>query len=391
MKVKILLVGIGGYGGLYVNEVLNPKNSDKMELVGIVDPYPQSCPRLSELINICGQPYADMESFYKERTADLAVISTPIQFHAEQIKTALKYGSNVLCEKPLCGDAADIEPLITARNAAGKFVYIGYQWSHSEAINALKKDIIAGVYGAPVSLRTLVLWPRGASYFRRGTGWAGKIYAPDGKAIYDSVANNAAAHYLHNMLYVTGESINKSRGVTKATASLARANNIENFDTAIIRCTLDGGGDALFIASHAIHINVNPIFDYQFTKGRVTFSQDPFPSSINAKDYIPGHIIGTTKDGKTVDYGDPFLFPERKLHIAVDTVLGKPGGEELCGIDAASQHTRVINTIQKNADIRNFRPDLLRQRGDVTYVEGLAERLIEVYNGDAVDFTDLTV
>lgn len=193
------------------------------------------------------------------------------------------------------------------------------------------------------------------------------------------------------MLYVTGESINKSRGVTKATASLARANNIENFDTAIIRCTLDGGGDALFIASHAIHINVNPIFDYQFTKGRVTFSQDPFPSSINAKDYIPGHIIGTTKDGKTVDYGDPFLFPERKLHIAVDTVLGKPGGEELCGIDAASQHTRVINTIQKNADIRNFRPDLLRQRGDVTYVEGLAERLIEVYNGDAVDFTDLTV
>ena len=32
MKAKILLVGIGGYGGLYVNEVLNPKNSDKMGL-----------------------------------------------------------------------------------------------------------------------------------------------------------------------------------------------------------------------------------------------------------------------------------------------------------------------------------------------------------------------
>ncbi|MGB4466027.1 MAG: Gfo/Idh/MocA family oxidoreductase [Eubacteriales bacterium] len=391
MKAKILLVGIGGYGGLYVNEVLNPKNSDKMELVGIVDPYPQSCPRLAELTNLCGQPYADMESFYKEKTADLAVISTPIHFHAEQIKTALKYGSNVLCEKPLCGDDADIEPLIMARRAAGKFVYIGYQWSHSEAIYALKNDIIAGVYGSPVSLRTLVLWPRGARYFRRGTGWAGKISSSDGKMIYDSVANNAAAHYLHNMLYVTGDSINKSRSVTSVTALLARAYEIENFDTSIIRCTLDGGGDTLFIASHAIHINVNPIFDYQFTGGRVTYSQDPLPSSINAEDYVPGHIIGKTKDGKTIDYGDPFVFPERKLHIAVDAVLGKPSGAELCGIEAASQHTRVINTIQKNANIRSFCPDLIRRRGDVTCVEGLAERLIAVYNGEAEDFCDMVV
>lgn len=391
MKVKILLVGIGGYGGLYVNEVLNPKNSDKMELAGIVDPYPQSCPRLSELTDICGQPYADMESFYKERIADLAVISTPIQFHAEQIKTALKYGSNVLCEKPLCGDAADIEPLIMARRAAGRFVYIGYQWSHSKAINALKKDIMAGVYGSPVSLRTLVLWPRGVSYFKRGTGWAGKIYSSDGKIIYDSVANNAAAHYLHNMLYVTGDSINRSRSVTQTTALLARANNIENFDTAIIRCTLDGGGDALFVASHAIHINVNPVFVYQFTAGRVTFSQDPLPASIDSKNYTPGRIIGTTKDGATIDYGDPFAFPARKLHIAVDAVLGKPSGEELCGIEAASQHTRVINTIQKNADIRNFRPDLIRHRGDVKYALGLAERLIAVYNGDADNICDLVL
>lgn len=79
------------------------------------------------------------------------------------------------------------------------------------------------------------------------------------------------------------------------------------------------------------------------------------------------------------------------MHIAVDAVLGKPSGAELCGIEAASQHTRVINTIQKNANIRSFCPDLIRRRGDVTCVEGLAERLIAVYNGEAEDFCDMVV
>ena len=35
----------------------------------------------------------------------------PIQFHTRMIKKALSEGSNVFCEKPLTGDARDIDTL----------------------------------------------------------------------------------------------------------------------------------------------------------------------------------------------------------------------------------------------------------------------------------------
>lgn len=379
-KISVVLAGIGGYGSIYVNEVLKPENDAKFELAGIVDPYPASCRRLDELVARCGEPYASLDDFYAENHADLAVIATPIQFHTENILSALKNGSDVLCEKPLCGDARDIDRLLAAEEKYGRRVSIGYQWSHSEAICKLKADISAGVYGEPTELRTLVLWPRDKRYFGRGTGWAGRIRAADGSLIYDSVANNAAAHYLHNMLYVTGGDADRARRVTDVTATLARVNEIENFDTAVINCTLEGGAHALFVASHTVDSTVNPIFDYKFTRGRVTFSQDPPPNSLlNADGYSVGHIVGVTDDGETRDYGDPFFFPERKLHVAAAAAAGE--GTVLCGIRAASEHTRLINRIGESFPIGSFSPDRIRERGELLYVEGLADRLISVYDG----------
>lgn len=387
-KIRIVLAGIGGYGSIYVNEVLKPECEEMFELAGIVDPYPASCRRLDELVARCGRPYASLDEFYAERRADLAVISTPIQFHAENIISAMKNGSDVLCEKPLCGDARDIDRLLAAEEKYGRRVSIGYQWSHSEAIQTLKTDISSGVYGEPTELRTLVLWPRDRKYFGRGTGWAGRIRAADGSLIYDSVANNAAAHYLHNMLYVTGGDTDHSRRVTDVKATLARVNDIENFDTALISCTLDGGADALFVASHATDRTVNPIFDYKFTRGRVTFSQDPPPQYLDkADEYAVGHIVGVTDEGETRNYGDPFFFPERKLYIAAEAASGE--NSVLCGIRAASEHTRLINRIGESFPVRPFSKSLIRERGELLYADGLAERLISVYDGDSDDISNM--
>ena len=78
------------------------------------------------------------------------------------------------------------------------FIAVGYQWSYSSAIQKLKQDIHSGIYGKALQMKTIVLWPRNKAYFTRTTGWAGKVKASNGETIYDSVANNATAHYLHN-------------------------------------------------------------------------------------------------------------------------------------------------------------------------------------------------
>ena len=93
--------------------------------------------------------YDTIERFYSESSCDLAVISSPIQFHTPMMLCALSHASHVLCEKPLTGDAGDIDTLIDARERSGRFVMIGYQWSHSEAILNMKRDIAAGYTARP--------------------------------------------------------------------------------------------------------------------------------------------------------------------------------------------------------------------------------------------------
>ena len=109
---------------------------------------------------------------------DLLSLATPTQFHTPQIRRAVRQGINVLCEKPLTGDAQDIPGLERLQNETDKFIAVGYQWSYSKAIQTLKKDISAGRFGKAICMKSLVFWPRSRAYFTRSTGWAGKICAP---------------------------------------------------------------------------------------------------------------------------------------------------------------------------------------------------------------------
>ena len=127
-------------------------------------------------------------------------------------------------------------------------------------------------------------------------------------------------------------------------------------------------------------MTVNPMFYYKFARGHVTFSQDEPPASVADRGaYMKGRIIGVTDDGKTRDYGDPFVFPERKLHLAAAMIRGDLESP-LCGIRAAAEHTRLINRIGENFPISDVSPARICERGELLYVDGLADELISEYN-----------
>ncbi len=127
--IKIALIGIGGYARLYVNYLLDHLNRNDYEITAVADPNPSGCQRLAQLQAVCNRFYTCAEDLFQQETVDLTVISTPIQFHADNIITALQSGSHVLCEKPMCADPRDIQRILQARNATSKFVMIDYQWS----------------------------------------------------------------------------------------------------------------------------------------------------------------------------------------------------------------------------------------------------------------------
>lgn len=260
-----------------------------------------------------------------------------------------------------------------ASKRTGKFVAVGFQWSFSEPILNLKKDILAGKYGKPVNCKTVVQWPRSERYYNRSS-WAGKIKNEWGEWILDSVANNATAHFLHNMFFVLGEEINKSAYPSKITAEMYRANDIENYDTFMAKIKTDNDVDLLFLASHAVPENIHPVFEFNFEKGKVTFD--------SAKDSI---LYGTTDKGETKTYGNPFEDEMRKIFTSIKAVRGE--GVIPCDILTASPQLITINAVSEHYDIVDFPEEVLvrqplKEPGlDTTliYVKGIKDVLNDCY------------
>lgn len=374
-RIKTGMIGIGGYASISLDNIFAAMDEgrDDFEIVAFVDPYPESSKHYERLKSMNVPHFTNIVDMYDAHICpDLCLISTPIQFHKEQILTCLEKGTSVVCEKPMTGNADDIDILASAEHTSDGFVAIGYQWSYSDAIQALKKDIMDGVYGKAVNMKTIVKWPRDKQYFKRSTGWAGKIYASNGEKILDSVANNATAHYIHNILYVLGDGVDASVHATDIKANLIRTNDIETFDTAIVKFKLECGGNGLYIVSHSTEDTVNPRFEYVFEKGIVTFSEEQ------------GVIIGKTSDGKEINYGDPFREPTKKFFDCVDYI--KSGTNKvLCGVKGAGAQVKFISDLHADNTVYNAKPESVKDvNGERLYIAGLDALLDECYANDRI-------
>jgi len=368
--VSIALVGIGGYGNTYVNMVLDGWERRTFDLVAAIDPNPAACRRLDELKTRRIALYPSLETFYESHRADLVVLSTPIALHAPQTALACARGSHVLCEKPLCATLEDATAMRGARDRFERHVAIGYQWSFSLAVQQLKADILAGVFGRARRLRTIVLWPRDEAYYGRNR-WAGAKRDTHGTFVWDSPVNNACAHYLHNMLYVIGPRIERSAEPASVVAELYRAHPIENYDTGALRITTADGVELLFVVSHATAARVDPTFSYEFDRGTVDFAGTP-----------DGEIVARMNDGTRKHYGSPNAERDGKLRLTIEAI-GR-GTESVCGIEAAASHTRCVIAAQESMpQIAEFPRQLIRVTGEpgrrATSVDGLDDVLRRCY------------
>ncbi|MFH2041402.1 MAG: Gfo/Idh/MocA family oxidoreductase [Acidobacteriota bacterium] len=355
---SVILVGIGGMGDSTARALLEDFSPEECILWAAVDPFPEKAPVYS-LLRQRGVPvYETLSRCLNEMDGDLAVITSPIQHHVPQCLESLRAGMSVLCEKPLTGAVQDGRRLIDALRRTSLWVEIGYQWSFSLPIQNLKRDIGHGIWGEPVRMKSLCLWPRNGSYFQRND-WAGKRQDEEGRWILDSPANNAMAHFLHNMLYLLGDKREESAVPVSVEANACRAFPIENFDSVACRVRTDKGVELLFFASHAVPDITGPVFELECTEGIIVYEGPG--SSIN----------GRGRDGAAIEYGDPETDHFRKLHLAVERALR--GGEAVCPPDAAIAQTLCVNGIQDSlSGIPEAPPDLIRrsEQGAV-WIEGL--------------------
>jgi predicted dehydrogenase len=345
--VSVVLVGLGGYGEVYLDPLLDDPRGTGCRIVGGVDPRPEGCRRLADL-EARGVPiYARLEDFYREQRADLAVISSPIHLHADHTCGALAAGSHVVLEKPAAASTADVDRMIAARDRARRFVAVGFQWSFAESVLALKADILRGRLGRPLGGRALTLWPRTEAYYDRND-WAGRKRDAAGRWILDSPASNAMAHHLHNLLFLMGDAMDRSAEPLLMEVRLARANDIETFDTAAVRLTTAGGAEILFLVSHAIAEDAaaDPMFTLELDEGTVTYPGGTEP------------MTARHRDGSVWTYPHPDASSQvRKLWQSVEAVRAWPEagrGEDgalpfpPCGLETARPHVALVEAVERS-------------------------------------------
>jgi len=336
--VSVLMVAIGGYGYYYLRTLLDEVGRSRAVLAGVVDPEARQS-RAWPDVKALGVPVCDEVSLYfaAGNRADLAVIVSPIQYHVPQACAALAAGAHVLCDKPLGATIQEAVDLSSARDRAGRAVLIGYQWSFSNAIQALKRDILAGLFGRPRRFSALCCWPRDLAYYLRN-GWAGRLRDPaSGRWVLDSPANNAMAHSLHNLLYLAGDATDASAVPVEVEAELYRAYEIESCDTAMCRVRTARGPEILFFASHTTERAIEPRFRLELEEATVEF------------DERPRTIVATDRAGRRKEYGAPDDTPQfKKLFDAIALCGTGAAWPVVCGPEAAAAQTLVVNGVHES-------------------------------------------
>ncbi|MGD2294343.1 MAG: Gfo/Idh/MocA family oxidoreductase [Candidatus Aminicenantes bacterium] len=365
--VSVVLVGIGGMGYYYLKSLLSDFPPGKIFLCAAVDPDPERSALFSELNNRNIPVFPSLKQVFSSGIGtDLVVISSPIQHHVYQSLEALRAGSHVLCEKPLAATIQEADRLIHAVEREGGWIEIGYQWSFTEAIQKLKKDILNGCFGKPVRAKSFYLWPRDKAYYNRND-WAGRLKDKDGKWILDSPANSAMAHDLHNLFYVLGDQVNRSALPVEVTAELYRAYPIESSDTVACRVWTQEGVEILFYASHSVLREQGPMFWLEFERGTVSFGE-------KGKE-----ILAVSSSGGKKVFGSPMAENLlKKLFLAVDAVQNPR--TVLCGPEASRSQTLCVSGIQDSVEeIKTFAPSKLGLSGERIWVKGLAEDFLDCY------------
>ena len=358
--VSALLVGAGGYGGKIAADLLANAEKYGVALAGVADPALDSLPVREEFLRQGVPLFASAEEFYGERRADLAIVATPIPFHEAHVTLALQNGSEVLCEKPVAATPAQALRMDEAAKAAGKNLHIGFQLSYTPAILELKKDVLAGRFGKPLSAAALVSWPRGAAYYARS--WCAKKFWR-GLPTFDSIAMNACAHYLHILFFLLGTAPDESLFPDEAEMLLCRANEIETFDTAFFRLSASGV-PLRFLATHASNEKIDPEIRFAFEKAAVTVRHSDAPDAVSAR----------FADGTEKDYGGVISHTFDKIPYVCGVLRGEKS--PVCTVKTALPHLVTVDAADRLAPV-------LTLAGEKTekgmHVEGLAGVMREAF------------
>ncbi|MFQ5769169.1 MAG: Gfo/Idh/MocA family protein, partial [bacterium] len=269
--IRFVVIGLNGYSLIHLEAIQWLAKQNLAHLSGVIaletDRVKQ--PQLFKALKSQRVTFYENISTFLEKYADTAnVLTVPlgIHQHVPVSVAAMQAGLDVYCEKPVAATIQEVDHLIQTQQKTARKIVIGFQHIYSRSIKNLKARICDGRLGKVRSLRLIHGWPRSKRYYTRND-WAGRLRL--GKLwVLDSPANNAMAHYLLNLLYLSSTHPGQTAVPINIRAELYRANLIEGADMTQIKCTTLENTQAWVIFTHCNSLNHLPFMQIECENGR---------------------------------------------------------------------------------------------------------------------------
>lgn len=120
--LKIAFIGLGGHQSrAHLKHLLTLQQAgENIELVGAYDPAPKAFQNVASNYGVELQQFASAEELIDHPGLDAVFISSPDEYHTEQLQMAVAKRLHVFCEKPISVSVADAEMLAACLNVAAR-------------------------------------------------------------------------------------------------------------------------------------------------------------------------------------------------------------------------------------------------------------------------------
>ncbi len=266
--IRTAIIGITGYGKEHLRLLERGCRLGRMSAQAAVVVNPEEAAEGVALLRRLGcRVYHSVDRMWAEENGniELCLIPTPIATHHAFVRKAFAHGSHVLVEKPACPTVEQVRELADLADAVRLQGCVGFQDIYSPQVRFIQQRLVEGWVGRVTALRCWGSWPRALSYYRRNS-WAGRLRDANGWVL-DSPVNNAMAHFLNLMLFWAAPEPGGFAQPEWLEGELYRAQDIESFDTALLRLETREGVRIFFAVTHSGEANVQPVVRVEGEQG----------------------------------------------------------------------------------------------------------------------------
>jgi predicted dehydrogenase len=177
IEVALGIVGCGAITEMYYAPSMRElEHAGYATVTAIFDPSAERVGKVGAQLKDAKQ-FTDFGEFVKS-APQLAIVASPVKFHAEQTITLLERGASVLCEKPIASNVAAAEQMLEAATRANRKLAVGLFRRFFPACNLIREYIAAETLGKAIDFEFseggMFDWPaQSGSFFQKKTAEGG--------------------------------------------------------------------------------------------------------------------------------------------------------------------------------------------------------------------------